>query len=78
MAVSTTITLEEAQVRLTELILKLAPGEEVIITQDQRPVAKLVAEQSPKRKPRKPGNCKDLMTIISDDDEHLMDFAEYM
>ncbi len=75
---STTITLEEAQARLTEVVLKLAPGEEVIITQDQRPVAKLVGEQTPKRKPRNPGNCKGLMTIISDDDEHLKDFEEYM
>jgi prevent-host-death family protein len=78
MAMSTTITLEEAQARLTELVLQLAPGEEVIITQDQRPVAKLVGEQTAKRKPRKPGNCRDLMTIISDDDEHLKDFEEYM
>ncbi len=76
MAMSTTITLEEAQARLTELVLKLAPGEEVIITQDQRPVAKLVGEQTAKRKPRKPGNCKGLMTIISDDHEHLKDFEE--
>jgi len=76
MAMSTTITLEEAQACLTELVLRLAPGEEVIITQDQRPVAKLVGEQTAKRKPRKPGNCKGLMTIISDDHEHLKDFEE--
>ncbi len=75
---STTITLEEAQAHLTEVVLKLAPGEEVIITQDQRPVARLVGEQTTKRKPRKPGNCQGLMTIISDDDEHLKDFEEYM
>jgi antitoxin (DNA-binding transcriptional repressor) of toxin-antitoxin stability system len=35
-----TVTLEEAQAHLPELIGKLAPGEELIITQDQQPVAK--------------------------------------
>jgi antitoxin (DNA-binding transcriptional repressor) of toxin-antitoxin stability system len=24
------------------------------------------------------GNCKDMATIVADDDEHLEDFAEYM
>jgi len=37
----TTITLEEAQAKLPEVIQKLAPGEELVITQDNRPVAHL-------------------------------------
>jgi len=78
MAMSTTVTLEEAQTRLTELVLKLAPGDEVIITQDQRPVAKLVGERPAKRKPRQAGRCKGMITLLVEDDEHLQDFAEYM
>jgi hypothetical protein len=30
------------------------------------------------RKPRQPGTCRGLLMIVSDDDEHLEDFAEYM
>ena len=41
---STTVTIEEAQVKLKELIQQLAPREEVIITDNQQPVAKLVNE----------------------------------
>jgi prevent-host-death family protein len=39
-----TVTIEDAKARLSELIEQLHPGEEVIITRDQKPVARLVAE----------------------------------
>lgn len=74
----TTVTLEEAQAHLPELVARLAGGGEVIITQDQRPVAKLVREEPVNRKPRQAGHCKGLMTIVSDDDEHLEDFEEHL
>jgi prevent-host-death family protein len=77
---SATITLDEAQAKLKELIHELAPGEEVIITENQQPIAKLVSElaapNSGLRLP--PGLGKGFVTIISDDDDHLKDFAEYM
>ena len=47
---SATITIDEAQAKLKELIHQLAPGEEVIITENQQPVAKLVGEP-PKPRP---------------------------
>jgi len=74
----TTVTLEEAQARLPDLIEHLAPGSEVVITRNQQPIARLRAEEKPKRKPRKAGNCKGMLTIVADDDEHLKDFREYM
>jgi antitoxin (DNA-binding transcriptional repressor) of toxin-antitoxin stability system len=73
-----TITMAEAHARLPELVALLADGEELIITQDDKPVARLVREVPPPRKPRKAGKCKGMMKIISDDDEHLKDFEEYM
>ena len=75
-----TVTIEEAQAKLKELIHELAPGEEVIITENQQPVAKLV-NQPPRIKPGlRPPHClgKGCITIISDDDEHLKDFGDYM
>jgi antitoxin (DNA-binding transcriptional repressor) of toxin-antitoxin stability system len=73
------ITVEEAQAHLKELISKLAPGEEIVITDDNSPVAKLVGQPSPKSPLRPPpGLGKGMITIVADDDDHLKDFAEYM
>jgi prevent-host-death family protein len=71
-------TIEEAQAKLSELIDKLAPGEEVIITRNEQPVAKLVGQQRPIRKPRRPGSAKGKLVILAEDDEHLQDFKDYM
>ena len=38
---SLTISMEEAQATLAEIIGKLRPGEEVVITRDDQPVAEL-------------------------------------
>ena len=73
-----TVTIEEAQAKLRELIDGLAPGEEVIITRNQQPVAKLVGQQQPMRKPRQPGSAKGKLVILTEDDAHLEDFKEYM
>ena len=73
-----TVTLEEAQAHLSELIDRLQPGETVVITRNEKPVARLLAEESPRRKPRKAGSAKGMLTILQDDDEHLKDFEEYM
>jgi antitoxin (DNA-binding transcriptional repressor) of toxin-antitoxin stability system len=75
---SSTVTMEEAQAHLAELIGRLAPGDELVITQDERPVARIVAERTKKRQPRQPGSAKGKLTIHSEDDEHLKDFEEYM
>ena len=56
----------------------LAPGAELVITRNQQPIARLLAEENTARKPRKAGNCKGMLTIVADDDEHLKDFEAYM
>ena len=75
---SATITVEEAQAHLKELIGNLAPGEELVITEGQRPVAKIVGQGMPVRKPRRAGSAKGKLVILKEDDEHLKDFEEYM
>lgn len=75
---STTIPVSEAEGKLAELIAGLAPGEEVVLTRDDRPVARLVGSVPPSLRPRQPGLGKGKLVILSDDDEHLEDFAEYM
>ena len=73
-----TVTVEEAQAKLPELIDKLVPGEEVIITRNEQPVAKLVGQQRPIRQPRRPGSAKGKLVILVEDDAHLQDFKDYM
>ena len=69
-------TVEEVQSHLAELLDKVAAGEQIVITRDGKPVAYLTTE-IPKGVPI-PGRGKGKLTILSDDDEHLQDFAEYM
>jgi antitoxin (DNA-binding transcriptional repressor) of toxin-antitoxin stability system len=63
------ITLADAQAHLAEIIAKLTPGTEVVITQDERPIAKLVREGPAIRLPRKPGSAVGRLVVKKDDDE---------
>ena len=73
----TTVSIDEAQTKLAELIRQLTPGEEIIITENRQPVAKLVSQARPLQR-RQPGRCKGMITILVEDDEHLEGFKEYM
>jgi antitoxin (DNA-binding transcriptional repressor) of toxin-antitoxin stability system len=74
----TTLAVEDIKVTLPELLDSLTPGDEVILTRNKQPVAKLVSEPAKLRLRPPPGLGKGMITIVSDDDEHLKDFAEYM
>jgi antitoxin (DNA-binding transcriptional repressor) of toxin-antitoxin stability system len=73
-----TMSTEEVQATLPEIIQKLGPGEEVIITRDDQPVAKLVSLSKLARQSPKFGSAKGMLIIHAEDDEHLKDFKEYM
>lgn len=73
-----TVTIQEAQTNLAGLISQLRPGEEVVITQDDRPVARVVAEPAVPGRARRPGSAVGKLRIIEEDDSHLDDFREYM
>ena len=72
-----TVNVEQAQSSLKELIEKISHGESVVITQGNTPVAELRSVTSSKPVPVF-GSCKGMLSIVSDDDDHLADFAEYM
>ena len=72
------VSVEVAQARLPGLISALKPGEELLITQQGRTVARLTAESRETRRPRQPGSAVGMLTIVSDDDSHLDDFRAYM
>ena len=73
----TSVAIEEAQTRLPELIEQLAEGEELVITRDARPVAKLIAPAAERTKPIF-GRGRGKLIVIAEDEEHLKDFQDYM
>jgi len=68
------VSVEQAQAKLGEIIDNLKPGEEVEITKENQPVAKLVGQ----KRMRQFGLGKGKLTIVQEDDEHLEDFREFM
>ena len=74
----TTVSIQEAEGHLSKLIHQLKPGDEVVITENNQPVARLIAQASPTRKPRQRESAKGKLVIHAEDNEHLEDFTEYM
>jgi antitoxin (DNA-binding transcriptional repressor) of toxin-antitoxin stability system len=85
------IDLNEAKTRMESLIQSALDGEEVIITENNQPVLKLVRvpeadapnvlyrRESPTAKPRRQsGSARGLISMSDDFDEPLEDFEEYM
>ncbi len=77
----TTMSVEDIQITLPELLDHLTPGDEVILTRNHLPVAKLVSESpKPAPKPRPgPGLCKGMITYMASDFDAPLDcMKEYM
>jgi prevent-host-death family protein len=76
----TAVSIKEAKAKLSELIHKLKPGDEVIITEKNVPAARLVPAVSPRqRQPRRPGTLRGTVLYMAPDfDASLEDFKEYM
>ncbi len=75
-----TITIQEAQTRLAEIIHRLGPGEEVVITENDQPIARIVPTKAESRPtPRRLGTLKGTVLYMAPDfDAPLDDFKEYM
>jgi antitoxin (DNA-binding transcriptional repressor) of toxin-antitoxin stability system len=74
-----TVTIEEAQSKLIELIHGLTTGEDVVITEHDQPVARLV-QTAPTlaKQPRQFGTLKGTVLSMEHFDDPLEDFEEYM
>lgn len=71
------VSVTEAQAKLPDLIRQLAPGEELIITQDDLAVARLTTA-GVGRSSRTLGTLRGTVTHMAPDfDEPLDDFGEY-
>ena len=74
-----TVTIEDAQATLKDLIAQLNPGEEITITQDGMTIARLTAEPKRDMTPRRLGTMRGTVLYMAPDfDAPLEDFKEYM
>jgi antitoxin (DNA-binding transcriptional repressor) of toxin-antitoxin stability system len=79
-----TVTLEEARTHLPELVAEAAAGGEILITENDKPVAKLAAPPPVPSEIHATGRwpgfglLKGKMEIAPDFDEPLEEFREYM
>jgi len=71
------VNLREAQEQLPELVEAALRGEEIVITRDNQPVAKLV-QLTENDGDLRLGSAKGLIVIHDDFDEPLEDFQDYM
>jgi prevent-host-death family protein len=71
------IDIEKAKETLPELLDAATGGQEVVLTRDDRPVARLVPIAD-ERRPRRFGSARSLITISDDFDAPPEDFADYM
>ena len=69
---SVQVNIYEAKSKFSKLISQAMAGEEIIIAQSGKPVAKLVPFEKP-RLDRKPGSAKNKITIADDFDAPLPD-----
>jgi antitoxin (DNA-binding transcriptional repressor) of toxin-antitoxin stability system len=73
-----TVTLQEAQAQLPELISGLPPGEEIVIAEQGEPVARLIRTER-KTWPCQAGSAKGkILWVAPDFDAPLEEFEEYM
>ncbi len=71
------VTLEEAQARLPQLLEQLQPGEEIIITDHGQPLAR-VQKTGRTSWPCKAGSARGKIHLAPDFDAPLEEFKEYM
>jgi prevent-host-death family protein len=74
-----TVSMQEAQAKLPELIHDLAPGEELLITENNAPVARIIPTSANYLVARKLGSLQGTVLHMAPDfDAPLDDFREYM
>jgi antitoxin (DNA-binding transcriptional repressor) of toxin-antitoxin stability system len=76
----TRLSLQEAQAQLPDLVHALGSGDEVVILEGDKPIARLVpATEKPTSPPRRPGTLRGtILSMAPDFDAPLEDFGEYM
>ena len=70
------VDVEDAKTSLDQLLAEALRGEEVVLTKDDQPIARLVGLAETRRRPRF-GSATGLIRIADDFEAPLPDFDEY-
>jgi antitoxin (DNA-binding transcriptional repressor) of toxin-antitoxin stability system len=75
-----TVSMQEAQLKLAELIHQMSPGDELVIVENDQPVARLTVPEAPQpQQPRRSGTLRGTVLYMAPDfDAPLEDFRDYM
>lgn len=80
-----TVSVKDAESQLASLVDKAVAGEDVVLTKDDAPVARIVStdsislEEAASLRVRTPGNARGVVLYMSEDfDAPVDDFKEYM
>jgi antitoxin (DNA-binding transcriptional repressor) of toxin-antitoxin stability system len=74
-----TITIQQAEGHLAEIIQRLSPGDEVVVTSDNKPVATIRATGTAPHRPRRFGTLKGTVKYIAPDFDAIPEgFEEYL
>ena len=73
-----TIPIQQADGQLVDLVRDLGPGDEIVLTDGGRQLARIVPEIAPPGV-RRPGACKAMLEVLSDEDHVILEhFKEYL
>jgi antitoxin (DNA-binding transcriptional repressor) of toxin-antitoxin stability system len=74
---SHTVSIQQASSKLSELVLALGPGDEIVLTENDRPVARIVPNVVTLT--RTPGGWKGKLEIVDDNDDFILEqFQDYL
>jgi prevent-host-death family protein len=73
-----TLDINFAVSKIKEILEIAATGEEIIITQNNQPMVKLVSIESTKKRSPLFGSDRNIISISDDFDEPLEDFKDYV
>ncbi len=73
-----TVPIEQAVAQLVDLVRELGPGDEIVLTDGGRRLARIVPEVPP-RDGRRPGACKGMLEVLDNGDDAVLEhFKEYL
>ncbi len=75
---SLTISIAQASTQLEGLIRALGPNDEIVLTDNDKPVARIVPDRVITTQ-RQPGKCKGMLEILDESDDDILEmFKDYM
>ncbi len=71
------LSIQQASVQLSELVHALKPGDEIVLTENNQPVVRILPKMAPVK--RIAGAWKGKLEIIDDSDDAILDqFQDYL